>query len=144
MKEPLRYTLLPPYGHTKRIGISTVPATPPASLAESMLELNIPPQNWNCYFEITLQPLCFIASCQLLQFVGSKFQLMQHQFNALPKKKKSPNQNPSKKKRKIWCFVSQKNRKRQVPISHCNIMKQAFELGTKIINPICMQQTPID
>lgn len=42
VKEPLRYTLLPPYGHTNRTGVNTVPAaTPPASLAESIVGLNI-------------------------------------------------------------------------------------------------------
>jgi len=52
VKEPQRNTLLPPYGHTKRMGIRTGPATPPASLPESMLGLNIRPRI-ECYFENT-------------------------------------------------------------------------------------------
>jgi len=52
VKEPQRNTLLPPYGHTKRMGISTVPATTPASLEESMLGLNIRPRT-ECYYENT-------------------------------------------------------------------------------------------
>lgn len=69
VKEPLRYTLLPPYGHTNRMGISTAPATAPASLAESMLGLNILPPNSECYTDNTLQEQHFIASCHLVQFV---------------------------------------------------------------------------
>lgn len=37
VKEPVRNTLLPPYGHTNRMGINTVPPTPLAPLAGSML-----------------------------------------------------------------------------------------------------------
>jgi hypothetical protein len=43
VKEPLRKTLLPPYGHTNRVGINTVPTTLPTSLTGSMIWLKIQP-----------------------------------------------------------------------------------------------------
>jgi len=107
VKEPQRNTLLPPYGHTKRMGISTVPATPPASLAESMLGLKIRPRI-ECYFENTH----FIAASPALT-LQIRVNAAPIQCTRMPKiertKKSTPNQKTSgrtKKKAQILILDS--------------------------------------
>lgn len=136
MKEPLRNTLLPPYGHTKRMGISTVPATPPAaSLAESMLWPNIQPRI-KCYFENTLQAPHFIAApAPTLQIQVNAAPI---QCTTKPKKRKKKiypkSKKPLAKKKKLgfWCLIRRENQKEKVPISHCNRTYEETEAGTEM------------